>query len=134
MLEAFEDEVGDAAGCWDLGWFGGGAGLIGIGDGGGQVGGAVDAESRVPEEGVDDVVPEVLEVVDGPGGVEDAAVGGLVAELEREVFALADGVFDVELRVVDVEVDVAAVLRQRADAGVEDLRHFDVGVQIDIVV
>ena len=137
VVDALEDEVGDAARGSRGGDFAGlraGARLVGARDGTGPVGGAVDAQLRVPEEGVDDVVPEVLKVVDSPGGIEDPTVGGLVAELEREILPLANGIFNVELGVVDVEIDKVAVLWERCDASVEDLRHFDVGIEIDIVV
>ena len=137
VLEAFEYEVRDAAGGGrggDFAGFGARARLIGAGDWGGFVGGAVDAEFWISIKCVDDIVPEIFEIVDRPGSVENSAVGGLVAELQRKVFPLADRVFDVDLCVIDVEFDGVAVLRKRGDACVQDLRHFDICIKIDIVV
>ena len=137
VLEAFEYEVRDATGGGrggNFARFGARARLIGAGDWGGFVGGAVDAEFWISIKCVDDIVPEIFEVVDRPGSVENSAVGGLVAELQREIFPLANRVFDVDLCVIDVEVDGIAVLRKRGNACVKDLRHFDICVKIDVVV
>ena len=84
VLDAFEDEVSDAvgrSGSWDFAGFGARSRLVGAGYRGRFVGGAVDAELRVPEKRVDDIVPEVFKVVDCPGSVKNPAVRSLVAEL-----------------------------------------------------
>lgn len=112
---------GEGCGCWKVvGW-----------------GGAADAEGGVAVESVDDVVPEVDVVVDGLVGVEDAAVGGFVGELQRWAGGVffPDGVFQVEAGVSVDEIDVVAAGGERGgDAGGEIDGLVDVGVKAGGVV
>ena len=79
-------------------------GRLGDGGVGGVAGGVADTEGGGGEDGVGGIGPKVSIVEDGARGVEDAAVGGFVDELQGRVFALANLVADVERQVRNPDV------------------------------
>ena len=81
---------------------GGGPDGVGGGAGGGRVvRGVFDAEAGVRPCGVGGVRPQGAEVEEGEVGEEDAAVGGLVRELQGEVLPAPDLVLQVEVAHVE---------------------------------
>lgn len=93
-----EDDAGEVLGCGGggergSGEWGGEVGDGGVGGGGGRV---FDAEGWRGEDGVCGVGPEGGVIEDCAGGVEDAAIGGFVDELQGDGFTFADLVAEVE--------------------------------------
>lgn len=125
--------VGDALERW-VGGRGGDHEVCGVRAGGGVAGGALDAEVGVGEDGGGGVGPEGGVVEDGLRGVEDAAVGGLVEELDGRVrvVAFADLVAQVEAGVGFVVV-VDSEGEGADGGGVEFADNFKVGVEVAIV-
>ena len=99
-----------------LGWRSGGRVGGGAGFEGGS--GAGDAERWVPPHGVYDVVPQVLKVVDCFFGVEDAAIGWKILELEGSGVVFADRVAEVEAGVSDVKFDIPVLGEEGGGCGV----------------
>ena len=72
-----------------------------------MVGGVFDAEGGIRPGRAGGALPEGTHVEDRGGGVVDAAIGGFVGELQREILASADLILVVYVGCVEVEVDIS---------------------------
>ena len=110
----------------------GGRGSDGVGGvaGGGRVVGRIrDAQAGVLPRRVRGALPQGAEIEEGEVGEEEAAVGGLVRELQREVLPAPDLILQV--KVGDVEHELERAVGEQGGRGAVVVRHVvDVRVQV----
>ena len=82
------------------------------------------------------MIPKLCKVIQSLPRPENSAIRGLVGELQREVFALSNGVAEVEAKFCDceVEVDPAFVVERFLCGVVEDCRDIHIAVNVKGVV